>query len=612
MAKDFRSDVEFNNNVNVNGTLTASTNTSYMGDIGIGTSSVQAPLHINKTASVGAVFQFTGISSDGSSDTANGIGLYLTHNGSNNRQFVIASTQSLTGVRFLNNAIDGYNNGSRADLVLGTETNGVTVGSGNNFPSKYFAVSNYGGTVGKVVAIFQGASAQSGDLTRWVDGSGSNLIVISSGGNLTASVGTTTLGTTKLSSASVGGFQVFAGNNTSAFMALGASALPNYYTLAGANYSVAIGYQTQQYIAAGAGGGNISIGNYNFVASAGNPSDNIVIGNYAFGGENVGVNNLTGNGNTIIGVSAFANASGTNSTNTAIGNYAMYNYTIGPTNGNTSIGYGTLNNLTTGTRNTVLGANSGKIISNGSYNLILGNNISVSTGSTSGVVLIGNDSAGNQAINTGNNQIILGTASHTTIILGAASVGGNSITTDNLIRGINNRRSNSIETFTRNFSATPPVGTSSTSFFTFFTATDNINFSSITFVANTAGAGVSFFRLGIYSVSNSDQYASTMTLVARTASITSAFTANTASTMVLDTTGGYSSSYSLIKGSRYAIGYLQIATTMSTIAGYTPLSALHALPPRISGGSAAQRELSTSYSASLLTGTSVAHWFRLS
>ena len=579
MTKNFRTDVEFNNS------LTASAATTTLG-----------------------ITKFTSLSGTTSSVSGSAISSNIVVSG-------------VTPANLTSRAVYDFSSNSGRFLVWGASVTSPTftwwLGQGNSSTNQRMSL----------------------------DASG-NLILTN---NLTASGGTSTLGATKMSSGSISGSAIATQSYVTGY-ALNKNVIDNTNVALGTNISsttvsssnnVFIGtYAGANFNSNNTSGNHVAIG-FNSLGTGGisgvTGDSSVAIGfesamnvtdastPFVVIGGNAGQTAAILNNSVLIGPNA-ATLAPNISRSTIIGPYAVQN-TVTDLADTVAIGYNTFRNITTGTFNIGIGHQAGTGLTTGNYNTFIGINTGLATPQYNGTTVLGVSDAGASNQPTGNNQIILGTSAHNVIVSGsttlgttttglftatAASVGVNSITTDNLIRGINNTRSNSIETFTRNFSETPPAGTSSTSFFTFFTATDNINFSSITFVANTAGAGVSFFRLGIYSVSNSDQYASTMTLVARTASITSAFTANTASTMVLDTTGGYSSSYSLIKGSRYAIGYLQIATTISTIAGYAPLSALHALPPRISGGSAAQRELSTSYSASLLAGTSVAHWFRLS
>jgi len=89
----------------------------------------------------------------------------------------------------------------------------------------------------------------------------------------------------------------------------------------------------------------------------------------------------------------------------------------------------------------------------------------------------------------------------------------------------------------------------------------NISFTSGT-IANTAATLV---RFGIYTRSGT-----TFTLVARTASDTSIFSATgTKYTRALDTTGGYPATYTLTAGTEYWISFIVVATTVANILGAT-------------------------------------------
>lgn len=100
------------------------------GYFGYGTSTALTPFHARLTVAADAAFRFDGLSKDTSTDTE-GVGLYLTHNATANRQFVIADTLSGIGVRFIGNLLDGLNvsSGSRLDLTMGTDSSGVGVGA---------------------------------------------------------------------------------------------------------------------------------------------------------------------------------------------------------------------------------------------------------------------------------------------------------------------------------------------------------------------------------------------------------------------------------------------------------------------------------------------------
>ena len=112
-------------------------------------------------------FKMTGEALDGSSSNdEQGVGLYLSHNGSPaNRQFAILSTDSRTGLRTVigNNTItlDGFNDGGRADLTIGTSTNGAHIAT--TVANTQFSVNNWAGTRQKTVLELAGAADQTGN-----------------------------------------------------------------------------------------------------------------------------------------------------------------------------------------------------------------------------------------------------------------------------------------------------------------------------------------------------------------------------------------------------------------------------------------------------------------
>lgn len=604
MTKDFRSDVEFNNAATVIGNLTASAGTTKLGTASIVTGSNPGLIATQPWVQA----QGYGSGGGSSSSITASAGTVGGWNISSSSLYNQGSASSYAGMLSASTAsyaffAGGQNNSGSAAQFYVTPAGTLT----SNSASISGVVTFTSGTLGPFTVSSSALSSSSGTFSASTG---------TFAGNLTASVGITTLGTASISTlkattGSVGGLQIFAGNNTSAFMALGASTLPNYYTTPAGNYSVAIGYQTQQYIRAGFGGGNISMGYYNLVASAGNPIDNIVIGNYAFGGENAGVNSLTGTGNVIIGNSALANASGTNSTNTAIGVYAMYNYTVGPVVGNTSIGYATLNNLTTGIRNTVVGANSGATLSDGSYNLILGSALNAPSGSVSGIVLIGNDSAGGKATATDSNQIILGTASHKTIIPGTASVGGNRVTTNDIIRGLNHVPLGSVENISRNIVNNTTTLSASAAYYSFFTAAETINASSIS-IYTTSTLTASILKFGLYTVSNAELSTASLTLVARTASTSTTTALQNITTKAFEASGGYPANYTLIAGNRYAIGIYFSGTSAPIVSCTTYSQNTFNVPPIMSKLQLNVFDLTSASLASALAATQVYIWSRVS
>ncbi len=124
----------------------------------------------------------------------------------------------------------------------------------------------------------------------------------------------------------------------------------------------------------------------------------------------------------------------------------------------------------------------------------------------------------------------------------------------------------------------------------------------------TASATLTLARMGLFTVSGDDY-----TLVVRTASDTTLFNAaSTVHTRSWDTAGGYPASYSLVAGTRYALGVLVIGTTMPTLlcSPVTSLGGLYNLSPRIATFTSAQTELVNQYA---LTNTSTRnYWARLS
>ncbi len=110
-------------------------------------------------------FAMRGTASNNSVDNAEGAGLFLTNNGLNNRQFALLSTDTKVGLRIIAGTvpvIDGYVNGARADLNLGSNTNGAHVGYA--LATSQFSVSNWTGSVDKTVLEAVGATGQTSDL----------------------------------------------------------------------------------------------------------------------------------------------------------------------------------------------------------------------------------------------------------------------------------------------------------------------------------------------------------------------------------------------------------------------------------------------------------------
>ena len=133
--------------------------------------------------------------------------------------------------------------------------------------------------------------------------------------------------------------------------------------------------------------------------------------------------------------------------------------------------------------------------------------------------------------------------------------------------------------------------TSGTVLFSFFTPLVTTTVSNVSMVtATTAASGLTLARMGLYTFDET-----TATLVARTASDTTLFTAtNTLYTRSFDTTGGYPATYTLQAGQRYALGSICVGTTMPSL--YYQLvttEIVSALPPRMTGSATSQTDLPT-------------------
>jgi len=150
---------------------------------------------------------------------------------------------------------------------------------------------------------------------------------------------------------------------------------------------------------------------------------------------------------------------------------------------------------------------------------------------------------------------------------------------------------------------------------TVFVPNTNVTISNIITVCTTAGTdtgGTTVRRLGLYTI---NQSTNAVTLVARTASDATLFTAAaTTYTKALDTTGGYPASYTLLAGVAYAFGMIAYNTggtfAQPTVQGTSGLQAnLAALSPAICGRITGQTDLATS--GTLVQSTTNGPWARL-
>jgi hypothetical protein len=166
---------------------------------------------------------------------------------------------------------------------------------------------------------------------------------------------------------------------------------------------------------------NVSVG-FNNLDSASNAGaqNNVVIGGYLL------KNMYNPSYNVLVGSTSPAPSGSSQGIqfSTGLGIFSLYNSTSGTYN--TAAGYSSLYGNTNGLGNTGVGVRSGFYNTTGSYNTFLGwqagySNMSATSGSLSGMVLIGTDSGGNGASATANNQFVLGTSSHTYYLPGASA-----------------------------------------------------------------------------------------------------------------------------------------------------------------------------------------------
>ncbi|MEZ5119651.1 MAG: hypothetical protein R2686_07085 [Candidatus Nanopelagicales bacterium] len=131
----------------------------------------------------------------------------------------------------------------------------------------------------------------------------------------------------------------------------------------------------------------------------------------------------TGSNNSAVGYAAQISLT-TGTYNSAVGGSAQYALTTG--SHNSAVGGSAQYDLTTGSYNSAVGTNAGRAVTTGSYNLALGHNAGYSgtTATISGSVCIGTDSSGTGAQATDDNQIVLGTSTHNTLIAGSLEMTG--------------------------------------------------------------------------------------------------------------------------------------------------------------------------------------------
>lgn len=161
---------------------------------------------------------------------------------------------------------------------------------------------------------------------------------------------------------------------------------------------------------------------------------------------------------------------------------------------------------------------------------------------------------------------------------------------------------------------TPRMGNSSATltsgnvYFTFFSPLWSSLVNSISVASATVlTSGTSLIRFGLYTFNDSTGEA---TLVARTASSTTIFnSANTLATLMFSNAGGFPATYTLVPGTRYALGVIVVASTPGSVytANPQPL-VLSSLSPRTTGVVGGQTDLPTT--TTVTSASTVAVWGR--
>jgi hypothetical protein len=148
----------------------------------------------------------------------------------------------------------------------------------------------------------------------------------------------------------------------------------------------------------------------------------------------------------------------------------------------------------------------------------------------------------------------------------------------------------------------------------FFNATENVTVSNIMAVSPVAGTdsgGTTVRRMGLYTY---DTSTNAVTLVARTASDSTMFTSFAQFNRAFSTTGGYPSSYSLVAGTWYAIGFICYNTggtyNAPSLIGPATQNGLQNMAPYMCGTITGQTDLLTSGTASV-GGATTNRWARL-
>lgn len=135
-------------------------------------------------------------------------------------------------------------------------------------------------------------------------------------------------------------------------------------------------------------------------------------------------------------------------------------------------------------------------------------------------------------------------------------------------------------------------------YWTHFTPIESKTVTQIVTIGNGATSGLTLARQGLYTF---DEATTAYTLVAQIASDTTMWNSGiTIYTRSFSTSGGYPSSYALVAGTRYAVGFILVGSGMGSSTN-TALATgtVNSMTPRKTGSLAGQSDLPTSYSGAV-------------
>ena len=202
-----------------------------------------------------------------------------------------------------------------------------------------------------------------------------------------------------------------------------------------------------------------------------------------------------------------------------------------------------------------------------------------------------------------------GTPSETNVLWIDTDEPSLSTVTQASFRGYEHNSTTSLDIPTRTDVNATTALTTNITYFSFFTATEALTVSNISFSSgSTPASGVSLVRFGLYTFDGT-----TATLVARTNNDSSRFTvANTIYTGALDSTGGFPTSYNLVAGTRYAVAVVVVASTTPQLAAVNfgaASTAILNLSPRVVGYAGSTSDLPATRDT--FSGITHAYWSRL-